>query len=219
MENENTSPFAFLESEASSRLFAETDFALKMGRHIQHFGVDAKLFDYITDHYEKLQNYYQHLFGVFLRRDSNDRDYYFYLDFPEDGHGRFVRDRNKDLDDRQVIFGILLLNLYKERFFEEKYIKWQQLEQVIEEGEHKEFWQKLLYGEAKRNYTPNEKDEMKRVVSRILHEFEKLGWIQWLEHENLYFEILPAIDRISKLYANEISNVELMSEYIHEQMN
>lgn len=218
METEN-SAFAFLENESASKYFAEVDFALKQGRHIQHYGTDAKFWDYISDHYSQLSKYYEHLYGVFLRRDSNDRDVYYYLDFPEDGHGRFVGDRNKDIDPRMVIVGILLLNLYKERFFEGKEIKWTTLEQIIEEGEHKEYWQRLLYGEVKRNYTPNEKDEMKRRMERTLNEFDRLGWINWIEREALHFEMLPAIDRLSKLYANEISNVELMSEYINEQVS
>ncbi len=221
MENENqSSPFRFLESDLSARTFADVDFALKTGRHIQHFGTDARMWDYINDHYEDLENYYKHLFGVYLRRDTSDnREVYFYLDFPEDGHGRFVRDRNKELDARGVIFGILLLNLYKERYFEEKVVKWEQLTQIIDEGEHRDYWQKLLYGEAKRNFTPNEKEEMRRRVDRILSEFEKLGWIHWVDHENIVFEILPSIDRIARMYANEISNVELMSEYMDEQLH
>ncbi|MBN8703856.1 MAG: hypothetical protein J0M08_12385 [Bacteroidetes bacterium] len=218
MENEN-SAFAFLDTETASKYFAEVDFALKQGRHLQHYGNDAKLWDYVSDHYEQLAHYYQHLFGVYLRKDSNERDVYFYLDFPEDGHGRFVQDRNKDVDDRMVIIGILLLNMYKERFFEGKEVKWNTIEQIIEEGEQKEFWQKLLYGEAKRNYTPNEKEEMRRRMERTLSEFNRLGWITWINQEALHFEILPAIDRLSRLYANEISNVELMSEFINEQIS
>jgi chromosome condensin MukBEF MukE localization factor len=219
METQNSSPFRFLETEVSARHFADTDFALKMGRHIQHYGADARLWDYINDHYEALENYYRHLFGVFLRKDMSDnREIYFYLDFPEDHYGRFIRDRHRELDDRVVIFGILLLNLFKERYFEDKIIKWAQLEQIIDEGEHREYWQKLLYGETKRNYTPNEKEEMRRRVERILHEFDRLGWIHFIDSENIHFEILPAIDRMAKLYAHEISNVELMSEYIHEQL-
>lgn len=218
MENEN-SIFSFLESEAATKYFAECDFALKQGRHIQLYGSDAKLWDYINDHYTQIAHYYEHLFGVFLRKDSNERDVYFYLDFPEDGHGRFIQERNKDLDDRQVIIAIMLLNVYKERFFETKEIKWSYIEQIIEEGEHKEHWQKLLYGEVKRNYTPNEKEEMKKRMERALNDFDKLGWISWIDRENLHFEVLPAIDRIAKMYASEISNVELMSEYIHEQIS
>jgi hypothetical protein len=217
MENEAYS-LQFLSNEASGKFFADTDFALRAGKHIQHFGSDAKLWDYITDHYDLLFMYYEHLFGVFLRKETNDRDVYFYLEFPEDGSGKFVGDRHRLMDDRHLIIGIMLLNIYKERFFESKEVKWQQIEQVIDESEQKELWQKILYGEVKRNYTPNEKDEMKRRFERSLFLFERLGWIHWVDHEALTFMIMPSIDRIAKLYANEIANVELMSEYIHEQL-
>ncbi len=164
----------------------------------------------------ELSKYYEHLFGVYLRKESNDRAEYFFLDFPEDGHGRFVKDRYKELDARHVIFGILLLNVYKERMFEKKEIKWENLEQTFDESEHRELWQKLLYGEVKRNYTPNEKEEVKRKVEHSLNLFDRLGWISWVDPANLHFEIMPSIDRIAKLYNNEITNVELMTEYIHD---
>lgn len=217
METEN-STFEFLTRESAVKFFAETDFTLKQGRHIQQYGGDSKLFDYLYDNYEDVAKYYEQLFGVHLRKENNERDEYFYLDFPEDGHGRFVKDRYKELEPRHVIFGILLLNVYKERTFEKKEMKWENLEQMFDESESRELWQKLLYGEVKRNYTPHEKDEVKRRVEHTLNFFDKLGWIQWIDPSNIHFEIMPSIDRIGKLYANEIANVELMSEYIHEQV-
>ena len=216
METEN-SAFEFLTREAAVKFFAETDFVLKQGRHIQQYGQDAKLFDYVYDNYEDLAKYYELLFAVHLRKENNDRDEYFYLDFPEDCHGRFVKDRYKELEPRHVIFGILLLNVYKERSFEKKEMKWEHLEQLFEESESKELWQKLLYGEVKRNYTPNEKDEVKRRAENILNFFDRLGWIEWIDSENFHFEIMPSIDRIAKLYAHEIANVELIEEYVQEQ--
>jgi len=218
MENENHS-LEFLNTEASAKYFADCDFALKSGKHIQHYNSEAKLWDYISDHYEQLMNYYEHLFGVFLKKESNDRDVYFYLEFPEGGSGKFTGDRHRIMDDRHLIISVLLLNIYKERFFDSKELKWTQIEQIIDESEHKELWQKTLYGEIKRNYTPNEKEEMKRRFERSLSLFERLGWINWIEQEACHFEIMPSIDRVARLYANEITNVELMSEYINEQLS
>lgn len=218
METQNPT-LGFLESESAARYFADLDFALKQGRHIQNAGVTAKLWDYVNDHYEILYRYYEYLFGVFLRKESNERDTYFYLDLPEYGSGKFNNERHKDLDAKHVILSILLLNIYKERYFEKKEIKWPDLEQYIDEGESKELWQKLLYGEVKRNYTPNEKEEMRHKLERIVYDLEKLGWVEWQDRENFVFEIMPSIDRIARLYSDEITNVELMSEYIHEQLS
>ncbi len=218
MENENYS-LQFLANEASGKYFADCDFALRAGRHIQNYASDAKLWDYINDHYEQLCLYYEHLFAVYLRRESNERDIYFFIELQQDGSGKFVGDRHRIMDDRHVIIAVLLLNIYKERFFESKEVKWQQIEQVIDESEHKELWQKVLYGEIKRNYTPNEKEEMKRRFERSLSLFERFGWIHWVDYEATQFEIMPSIDRIARLYANEIANVELMSEYINEQLS
>ena len=218
METQN-STFEFLESESAARYFADMDFAFKQGRHIQNSGSDARLWDFVNDNYEALYRYYEYLFGVFLRKESNERDTYFYLDLPEYGSGKFNKERHKDLDAKHVVFAILMLNIYKERFFEKKEVKWEDLEQFIDDGENKELWQKLLYGEAKRNYTPNEREEMRHKVERIISDLEKLGWVEWLDKENFVFEILPSIDRIARLYSDEITNVELMSEYINEQLS
>jgi hypothetical protein len=218
MENEN-SAFEFLGKESSIRYFSEANFALTQGKHIQNYGYDTKIWDYINDNYGNLQHYYELLYNCFLRRESNDRDVYFYLDFPEEGYGRFTRDRCRELEDKHVVFGILLLNSSKEKFFEAKEMTWDDIEQITEEGEHKELWQRLLYGELKRNYTPNEKDEVKRKIERTLAEFERMGWINWINQEAFHFEIMPSIDRLAKMYAREINEVELTEDYIHEQLS
>lgn len=211
--------YLFLESQRAKKYFAEVDFLLKQGRHIQNFGSDFKLWDFINDYYDKgLARYYEDFFGVYLRKDQNERDTYYFLEFPEDSKGNFGYERTHALEERQLIFAILLLNIYKEKFFETKEIRWEELEYIIEESENKDLWQKLFYGEAKRNFTPNEKEEVKRKIERILSTFERLGWIHWLNYEQVHFEIMPSIDRIAKLYSQEINNVELLSEYLENNL-
>lgn len=227
MENETTKEnyefnysYDFLNTERARKYFADTDFALRSGRHIQNFGNDFKLWDFINDYFDKgLARYYSELFEMTLRKEYNDRDAYFFLDFPEESSkGKFGYERTYALDDRVIIFSILLLNLYKEKFFENKEVKWDELLYIIEEGENKELWQKLLYGDVKRNYTPQEKEEVRKRIERTLQICERMGWIRWVNYEELHFEIMPSIDRIAKLYANEINNVELLTEYIDNSL-
>lgn len=212
--------YEFLNTERAKKYFADADFALRSGRHIQNFGSDFKLWDFINDFYDKgLSKYYLELLGMVLKKEFNEREAYFFLDFPEDGNkGKFGYDRTYPLDDRLIIFSILLLNLHKEKFFENKEIKWDELLYIIEEGENKDLWQKLLYGDSKRNYTPAEKEEVRRKIERTLQICERMGWIRWLSYEELHFEIMPSIDRIAKLYQTEINNVELLEDYLENNL-
>lgn len=221
MENESSN-YPFLNSDLAKKYFADSDFALKQGRHIQDFGNDHKYFVFIDEYYDKgLQTYYETFFQVKLRREEADRERYYFLDFPEDTRGKLGKDnRSKELEDDRLIFGILLLNIYKEKFFEKKEVRWQELEQIFKEGEHKEIWQQLLYGKVKPNYSPGEETEMKNKVLKILKSFDDLGWIYFINQDELHFEILTSIDRISKLYGDIINNVENLQAYFsNEQLS
>ncbi len=114
MENE-ISIYPFLNSDLAKKYFANTDFALKQGRHIQDFGNDHKLFVFIDEYYDKgLQTYYETFFGMKLKQEEAERERYYFLNFPEDSKGKFGKENiRKELEDDILIFGILLLNLYK----------------------------------------------------------------------------------------------------------
>jgi len=147
MENDYT-PYGFLTSELARKHFADTDFALKQGKHIQGYGSDQKLFVFLEEYYNRgLKDYYLDFFKINLVRDSSDRSVFYYLDFLEGSRGKFSKEnRYKELDKDKILFAILLLNVYKERFFEEKQLKWSDMEYIFKESEHKHFWLKLLYG-------------------------------------------------------------------------
>ncbi|MCK9480159.1 MAG: chromosome partition protein MukE [Bacteroidia bacterium] len=218
MENANAN-YPFLNSEQATKYFADADIALKQGRHIQDFGTDIRLFSFIDEFYDKgLEDYYKQFFGMNLVSDKSDNGKFYYLDFPDDGKGKFGKEnRSKELEDDKVIFAILFLNLYKERFFEQKEFTWQELEQIFKEGEHKELWQNILFSKVKQNYTPREEQDVKDKVRKILSDFEKLGWIVFKNQEEIHFEVLPSIERISRLYGDVIDNLESIEEYLNNE--
>ncbi len=209
MENDYT-PYGFLNSELAKKYFADTDFALKQGKHIQGYGSDQKLFIFLEEYYDRgLKDYYLDFFKINLHRNSSDGNVFYYLDFLEGSRGKLGKDnRYKELEDDKILFAILLLNVYKEKFFEEKQLRWADLEYIFKESEHKHYWQTLLYGKHKKNYTPNEEAGVKRKVISILRNFERLGWIHMVDSEDVHFEILPSIERIGRLYADVIDNVD-----------
>lgn len=218
MENANTE-YQFLNSEDAMKYFADADIALKQGRHIQNFGNDTNIFYFIDEYFDKgLEDYYVNFWWMNLIKDSNDNERFYYLDFPEGSRAKFGKEnRYKELEGDRMIFAILLLNLYNEKFFEEKEISWQELEQIFKESENKNLWKKLLFGKDKENYTPAEEQNVKDKVRRILSDFEKLGWIIMKNEDEMQFEILPSIARISKLYADVINNIETIEKYLNNE--
>lgn len=218
MEDENAN-YPFLNTDRAKKHFADADIALKQGRHLQDYGVDSRLFSFVDDSYERgLKEYYQQFFQMNLVRDTNDNQKFYYLDFPEDGKGKFGKEnRSKELEADKVIFGILLLNIFKDKFFEHKEMEWNEFDQIFKESEHKELWQKLLFGKLKNSYTPNEEQNVKDKVKSILKDFEKLGWVEIKNIEEVKFEIMPSIERISRLYRDVISQVDSLEDYLNNE--
>lgn len=218
MENPNTE-YQFLDSEEAMKYFADTDIALKQGRHVQNFGNDTQMFYFIDEYFDKgLEDYYEIFWMMKLVKDSNDNERFYYLDFPDGSRAKFGKEnRFKELEGEKIIFAILLLNLYNEKFFEVKEISWQELEQIFKESENKALWKKLLFGKDKENYTPTEELNVKKKVRQILSDFEKLGWIVMKNEDEIQFDILPSIARIGRLYADVINNIETIEEYLRNE--
>ena len=103
--------------------------------------------------------------------------------------------------------------MFKDKFFEHKEIEWTELDQIFKESEHKELWQKLLFGRVKPSYTINEEQGVKDKVKSILKDFEKLGWVEIKNVDELKFEIMPSIERISRLYRDVIGKVDSIQDY------
>lgn len=217
MENEITS-FEFLNTEKARKYFADADWVLKQGRHLQDFGDDHRLFLFVDEYYDRgLASYYESLYGVLLRREESDRDRYYYLDFPDEGRGKLGKDnRFRELEDSRVVFALLLLNMYREKFFESKEVTAAELEHLFRESEQKDLWMMLLYGKIKHNYSPEEEEEVRVKIRGILRDFERLAWINIIAIDEPRFEILPAIDRVAKLYGDVINDIDSLEAYIKE---
>lgn len=218
MENANTE-YQFLNSEDAMKYFADADIALRQGRHIQNYGSDTQIFYFIDEYFDKgLEDYYINFWWMNLIKDSSDNECFYYLDFPEGSRAKFGKEnRYKELEGEKIIFAILLLNLYNEKFFEEKEFSWQEFEQVFKENENKALWKKLLFGKDKDNYTPTEEQNVKKKVRQILGDFEKLGWIVMKNEDEMQFDILPSIARIGRLYADIINNIDTIEEYLNNE--
>ncbi len=219
MENENIETkqlteidFSFLAKESSQKYFAETDFALKQGKHIQNIDIDKYIYTYIESYFDELKLYYQFLFVMVLKEDFFDTHKFYYLDFEEEGYGKFSNKRTKTINDRYLLIGILLLNLYNEKHFEVKRTDWNEISEIITEKEKKDLWLKLLFPDVRNSQTGTEWKRVRNIFNNTIDEFAELGWVKIINKQNLEFEINPSIYRIVKLYPTEIENINLLNQ-------
>ena len=220
MENENItgsgeSPFEFLENSDAQEHFADLNIGLLRGRHIQND--NYYLFQLLVDYTQELENYYKQIYGLKLVEDIKDESRYFYLDFFEEGKGKVSNSqRHKVLTEMQTILGIMLLNMYYDRYFETpKEIRLNDIKKEVLDGENRTSYKRLLFNEVRENYTST---EWKRVITSIkttLRDFEQLGWVERLpleEGEEVHFLIKETIHRFQKLYQKEILGFEQFVE-------
>lgn len=204
--------FSFLTKESSQKYFAEADFALRQGRHIQNIETDKQIYSYINDYFDELKSYYQFLFSMVLKEDIFDTMKYYYLDFEEEGYGKFGNQRTKTINDRYLLIGILLLNLYNQKHFEVKRTNWNELLEIVSEKEKKDLWLKLLFPDVRGSQTPKEWNRVKTIFKNAIDEFENLGWVRYIDKQELEFEMNPSIHRVIKLYPTEIENINVLNK-------
>jgi len=219
MENENKQTeqlseidFSFLAKDSSQKYFAETDFALRQGRHIQNNDIDKQLYSYIESYFDELKLYYQFLLGMVLKEDYFDTAKYYYLDFEEESYGKFGSQRTKVINDKYLLIGILFLNLYNEKHFEVKRTNWNEITEIITEKEKKDLWLRLLFPDVRNSQTASEWKRVKGIFKHTIDEFAELGWVKIIDKQELEIEINPSIYRIVKLYPTEIENISLLNQ-------
>jgi len=188
---------------------------LLQGGHIQND--KYYLFQLLVDYPRQLENYYKQIYGLDLVEGVKDESRYFYLDFLEESKGKIGNvKRRKELSEAQTIMGIMLLNMYYDRYFETpKEIRFEDIKKEVMDGENKIAYKRLLFNEVRDNYSP---PEWKRVITSIkstLRDFEQLGWVERLpmeEDEEVHFIIKETVHRFQQLYQKEITEFDQFVE-------
>lgn len=202
--------YSFLGDEKVQQHFADVNIELLRGRHIQQ--EEFYSFQLLSNYEREFGMYYDTLYGMVLNKEIKDNQSYFYLSFPDDAKGKLYHsDRHKELSEIQTIIGIILMNMYYERYFEhQKEIRWEEIKKEITEGEFAEDYQRVFFGEARAAFTDTEWEELKKRFRRTIRDFEKLGWVKLLttdEHE-IHFVLKESIHRFAKLYQTEVENFD-----------
>ncbi|GET35188.1 hypothetical protein PbJCM13498_40510 [Prolixibacter bellariivorans] len=225
MENEDfkegvRTPFSFLSETLAQEHFADLNIELLRGRHVQ--SDQYYLFQLLTQFYGDLKHYYRILYGLELVVGVAAERRFYYLDFPEEGRGRLDKiSRSKELTVIQTMYGLMLLNMFYDRYFEyPKEIRFEDIEYEVIQGENSALYKKLLFGEDRETYSNPEWTNPIKSIKSVIRDFEKLGWVQRLlneDGEEIHFIIKEPILRFQKLYEKEIEKFEEFVESYKQQ--
>lgn len=225
MENEDfteevRTPFSFLSESLAQEHFADLNIELLRGKHVQ--SDQYYLFQLLTQFLKELKYYYLNLYGLELAEGIAGERRFYYLDFPEEGRGKLNNNsRSKELTVAQTIYGLMLLNMFYDRYFEHpKEIRFEDIEYEVMQGENSALYKKLLFGEDRETYTTPEWTNPIKSIKNVIRDFEKLGWVQRLSNkdgEEIHFIIKQPILRFQELYEKEIEEFEAFVESYKQQ--
>ncbi|WP_278554617.1 condensin complex protein MksE [Elizabethkingia bruuniana] len=197
---------SFLYAENAKELFAEIDYLLKDGMHFQRQGNQIRHFNFIDTNIDSLKLYYQVFFEVELTEGGEMPNNYFYLDFYGNNRGN-ISPRHRDmLKNEHVIIGFIIYKIH----YIDKEIDLDSVQKLkekirIEYDDYKPGIYRLIA--KSRNITPGNLNDnaIDTTIQSALEEFKKIGWIELIKDE---FSLLPAFDRLIKVYEEYILNID-----------
>lgn len=211
--NNDIASYGFLFDERVEKHFADINIMLLSGKHIDEKYYMA--FSLLEDKSEQWTQFYKNLYNLNLVADIFDGYPYFYLDFFDTAKGKFTdHSRHRELTETQTLIGLLLLDIYYKRFFDEhKIVRWSELRNIILEGEQQDAYKRILFSEARASntYDTREWGNLHRKMNTAIDLFDKIGWVEKQgssSEEVPDFEIKPAINRLAKMYEHELLNFE-----------
>ncbi len=214
--------FSFLSDSFVGEHFADLNLTLLGGGHVQQD--DGPLFQLLDEYSEHFRHYYEALYGLSLDENTIDNFHYYYLVSPEDSRTKMSSTgRCRELTQTETIIGMMLLNMYYDRYFEEiKEIHWSAIRTEILEGKNSDLYKKSFFGDVRENYTRKEWSIRKKNFNSATKFFEKLGWIRRITPQGVihkgdtHFVLLPSIHRLATLYEAELDKFDDFVESYHQ---
>ena len=210
--------YTFLTAQEAISIFADVDYALKSGRHIQKCPSQGKLFAFIKRYYDQLKSYYDNLFGIHLNSEGEGELEYFFIDFFKDRNGYYQRgnipvENREYLAESHLIIAFLLIRMYVLEPRVEKRILIQDFKiQVL--SEYEEYKPHLLRLFAKSEDTKETDYELKSIedeIEKALKKFNELCWIM-IDKNTETFEVMPSLNRLLNIFENYIINTPINYE-------
>ena len=210
--------YTILTTQEAISIFADVDYALKSGRHIQKCPSQGKLFAFIKRYYDQLKSYYDNLFGIHLNSEGEGELEYFFIDFFKDRNGYYQRgnipvENREYLAESHLIIAFLLIRMYVLEPRVEKRILIQDFKiQVL--SEYEEYKPHLLRLFAKSEDTKETDYELKSIedeIEKALKKFNELCWIM-IDKNTETFEVMPSLNRLLNIFENYIINTQINYE-------
>lgn len=196
----------FLYAENAKEFFAEIDYLLKDGMHFQKQSNQIRYFNFIDKNIDSLKLYYQDFFDVELSEGGEKPNNYFFLDFYGNSRGNISPRHREILKSEYVIIGFIIYKI----IYIDKEIDLDSVQKLKEKIriEYEDFKPGIYRLIAKsRNITPGNLNDnaIDNTIQSALEEFRKIGWIELSKDE---FGLLPAFDRLIKVYEEYILNID-----------
>ena len=196
----------FLSPDAED-IFAELDYTLKNGVHIQR--TQEKLFDFVSENISSLKAFYSKYYELNFDSFGENTEKVYFLDFFKQSRNnrQGLQGQYEFLDNQYVLVGFLIFKIQ----FIDKNLENLELNSV---NELKKLIRKIDYSGLKEDILrtlalssrtrQQEGDDNKidGVIEKALNEFKQLGWITL---NGDFFETLPAFHRIHHVYQDEIN--------------
>ena len=196
----------FLYAENAKEFFAGIDYLLKDGMHFQKQGNQISYFNFIDKNIDSLKLYYRDFFDVELSEGGEKPNNYFFLDFYENSRGNISPRHREILKSEYVIIGFIIYKI----IYIDKEIDLDSVQKLkekirIEYEDYKPGIYRLIA--KSRNITPGNLNDnaIDTTIQSALEEFRKIGWIELSKDE---FGLLPAFDRLIKVYEEYILNID-----------
>lgn len=196
----------FLYAENAKEIFAEIDYLLKDGMHFQKQGNQIGYFNFIDKNFDSLKLYYQVFFDVQLSEGGEPPNNYFFLDFYGNSRGNISPRHREILKSEYVIIGFIIYKIiYIDKEIDLDSVQKLQEKIRIEYEDYKPGIYRLIA--KSRNITPGNLNDnaIDNTIQSALEEFRKIGWIELSKDE---FGLLPAFDRLIKVYEEYILNID-----------
>lgn len=206
----------FLEDPRSERFFAKLDYMLREGVHVQRNDEQEDYFDFIVAHESSLREYYSKFLKLYLEHGGEMSDRYYYLEFNNGDRGPVDERHRHSLKQEYVIVGLLLYKLlFNDGHFELNSVrKFQELLRLNYETLRVNINRLLAKLRADNNSETGD-NRIDEVIASAMKEFEKLGWVLFYDDDS--FEPQPSFQRLSKLYADTIHNLDEIMKNQSEQ--
>ncbi|SFL12306.1 MukE-like family protein [Porphyromonadaceae bacterium KH3CP3RA] len=210
--------YAFLTTQEAKVIFADVDYALKSGKHIQKCPSQNKEFAFVRKFHDQLKSYYENLFDIHLNREGEGDSEYFFIDFFKDGNGHYQRgnipiENREYLAESHLIIAFLLIRMYLLEPRAENRISIQEfkVQILLEYEEYKPHLLRLFAKSEDTEETDYELRSIEEEMDKALRKFNDLCWIM-IDKGTETFEIMPSLNRLLNMFENYIMTTPINNE-------